>query len=141
MRALARYLLSALSGIRSVCSAIMFAGRDGLVGSASDRHVVARRFTDGACKRNGPSPEHGWPMPRRSCSTRPASRSIELAAANDNAVKCKVTVAPECRSAFTRCGCERRAALATLLTFTVGPFAEVEEKEPNTEFTLRSRLR
>jgi hypothetical protein len=59
----------------------------------------------------------------------------DLTAASDGAVKAKVTVAPECRLGIHALRLRAESGVSNLLTFTVGPFAEVEEKEPNTEFT------
>ena len=64
----------------------------------------------------------------------PGFTVTELAAVNDNSVKAKVTVAPECRLGIHALRLRSESGVSNLLTFTVGPFAEVEEKEPNTEF-------
>jgi hypothetical protein len=58
----------------------------------------------------------------------------ELTAASDGAVKAKVTVAPDCRLGIHALRLRSESGQSNLLTFTVGPFAQVEEKEPNTEF-------
>jgi len=65
----------------------------------------------------------------------PGFTVTEIAAVNDGAVKAKVTVAPDCRLGIHALRLRTESGVSNLLTFTVGPFAEVAEKEPNTEFT------
>jgi len=58
----------------------------------------------------------------------------ELKAENDNTVKAKVTVAADCRLGIHAIRLRSESGISNLQTFTVGPFPQVEEKEPNTDF-------
>src|SRR5262245_35728590 len=58
----------------------------------------------------------------------PGFTVAELAPANDNTVKCKITVAPEARLGIHALRLRSESGISNLLTFTVGPFAQVEEK-------------
>jgi hypothetical protein len=53
----------------------------------------------------------------------------------DNAVKAKVTVAPDCPLGIHALRVRSESGLSNLITFTVGPFPQVEEKEPNSDFS------
>jgi hypothetical protein len=58
----------------------------------------------------------------------------ELVAKEDNSVTAKITVAPDCQLGIHALRLRGESGLSNLLTFTVGPFPQVEEKEPNTDF-------
>src|SRR5688572_24054067 len=55
----------------------------------------------------------------------PGFTVTEIAAVNDGAVKAKVTVAPDCRLGIHALRLRTESGVSNLLTFTVGPFAEV----------------
>jgi hypothetical protein len=59
----------------------------------------------------------------------------ELKAENDNSVTAKVAVAADCELGIHAVRLRSESGVSNLLMFTVGPFASIEEVEPNTEFT------
>lgn len=64
----------------------------------------------------------------------PGFTVTDLVAAADNQVKAKVTVAADCQLGIHAFRLRTQSDVSNLRTFTVGPFGEVAEKEPNTEF-------
>lgn len=52
----------------------------------------------------------------------------------DNVAKAKVKIAPDCRLGEHGFRVRTKSGVSELKTFQVGPFAVLEEKEPNTEF-------
>lgn len=57
-----------------------------------------------------------------------------LEVVNDNAVKTKLNVAADCRMGIHACRVRTASGVSNLMTFTIGPFPEVAEVEPNSEF-------
>lgn len=55
-------------------------------------------------------------------------------ATNDGSCKAKVVVAPDCRMGIHALRVRTASGVSNLRTFTVGPFPEVKEVEPNSEF-------
>ena len=53
---------------------------------------------------------------------------------NDGAVKASVSVAPDCRMGIHAVRVRTATGISNLMTFTVGPFPDVPEVEPNTDF-------
>lgn len=53
---------------------------------------------------------------------------------NDGAVKALVSVAPDCRMGIHAVRVRTATGISNLMTFTVGPFPDVPEVEPNTDF-------
>lgn len=64
----------------------------------------------------------------------PGIEVVSLAPVNDNSVKAKLKVAPECRMGIHAVRVRTATGISNLMTFTIGPFAEVAEVEPNSEF-------
>ncbi|MBM4004424.1 MAG: peptidase [Planctomycetes bacterium] len=58
----------------------------------------------------------------------------KLEAANDGLVKATLAVAADCRMGIHAVRIRTATGISNLMTFTVGPFAEVAEVEPNSEF-------
>ncbi|MFO0868941.1 MAG: PPC domain-containing protein [Pirellulales bacterium] len=54
---------------------------------------------------------------------------------NDGSFKARLNVAADCRMGIHAVRVRTATGISNLLTFTVGPFAEVAEVEPNNEFT------
>lgn len=64
----------------------------------------------------------------------PGITVASLEVVNDNAVKTKLNVAADCRMGIHACRVRTATGISNLMTFTVGPFAEVAEVEPNSDF-------
>jgi len=64
----------------------------------------------------------------------PGITTKKLEAANDGLIKATLVVAPDCRMGIHAVRIRTATGISNLMTFTVGPFAEVAEVEPNSEF-------
>ena len=59
----------------------------------------------------------------------------ELKAVDDKSVTAKIVVSADCKLGIHAIRLRSASGISTLRTFTVGPYPEVLEKEPNNEFT------
>ena len=64
----------------------------------------------------------------------PGISTTKLEAGNDGLVKATLNVAADCRMGIHAVRVRTATGISNLMTFTVGPFAELAEVEPNTEF-------
>ncbi|HUE69764.1 MAG TPA: PPC domain-containing protein [Pirellulaceae bacterium] len=64
----------------------------------------------------------------------PGITVTSLEVVNDNAVKTKLNVAADCRMGIHAARVRSASGISNLMTFTVGPFPEVAEVEPNSDF-------
>ena len=65
---------------------------------------------------------------------RPGLSVKEIKPVNENAIDVTVTVAPDCRLGEHVAQVRTKSGISEYRTFFVGPFPEVAEKEPNSEF-------
>ncbi len=66
----------------------------------------------------------------------PGITVTSLEAVNDNSVKCKLNVAPECRMGIHAVRVRTLTGVSNLRTFAIGPFPQVKEVEPNSDFAV-----
>ncbi len=64
----------------------------------------------------------------------PGIQVKELTAVNDNQVKAKLAIAPDCRLGIHALRMRTATGVSQLRQFNVGPFKEIAEAEPNTDF-------
>jgi hypothetical protein len=64
----------------------------------------------------------------------PGITVTSLEVVNDNAVKTKLNVAADCRMGIHAARVRSASGISNLMTFTIGPFPEAAEVEPNSEF-------
>ncbi len=64
----------------------------------------------------------------------PGIEVAELKAENDNTVKAKLKISPQCRLGIHAVRLRAASGISNLRTFTVGPLPEVPEQEPNNDF-------
>ncbi|MEX2027624.1 MAG: PPC domain-containing protein, partial [Pirellulaceae bacterium] len=64
----------------------------------------------------------------------PGITVTSLEVVNDNAIKTKLNVAADCRMGIHAARVRSASGISNLMTFTVGPFPEVAEVEPNNDF-------
>ncbi len=64
----------------------------------------------------------------------PGIEVAELKAENDNTVKARLKISPQCRLGIHAVRLRSATGISNLRTFTVGPLPEVPEQEPNNDF-------
>ena len=79
-------------------------------------------------------PAPGWAMPRRSFTTRRASRTVSLKKLDDNNVRAKIKIAADCPLGLHDFRVRTATGISELRTFSVGALKEVNEVEPNNDF-------
>jgi hypothetical protein len=70
----------------------------------------------------------------------PGIKVASLEAVNDNTVKTKLAIAPDCRLGIHAIRVRTATGISNLRTFSVGALAEVAEVEPNSEFASPQKI-
>jgi hypothetical protein len=70
----------------------------------------------------------------------PGITVTSLAPEGDNIVKAKLAIAPDCRLGMHRLRIRTATGISNLRTFSVGPLPEVNETEPNSDFTQPQKI-
>ena len=70
----------------------------------------------------------------------PGIKVASLEAVNDNSVKTKLSIAPDCRLGIHAMRVRTATGVSNLRTFSVGAMPDVKEAEPNSEFTTPQKI-
>ncbi|HEV7225979.1 MAG TPA: PPC domain-containing protein, partial [Pirellulales bacterium] len=70
----------------------------------------------------------------------PGIKVVQLEAVNENTVKTKLQIAPECRLGIHAVRVRTATGISNLRTFNVGALPEVAEVEPNNEFATPQKI-
>ena len=70
----------------------------------------------------------------------PGIKVASLEVVNDNSIKTKLSIAPDCRLGIHAMRVRTATGISNLRTFSVGALPDVKEAEPNSEFTTPQKI-